>query len=133
MIYFRSLGRAIALPIALAMLLLSVPMGVAQAEFISTDDVIGTATPDRHQITGFLARADVKRQLSVLGVDPTEAQARVASLSDAEANRLAGQIGTLPAGEGSLIIGLFLVSFFAMLVTEIMGYTDYFTFLSPPE
>jgi len=124
MTYFRSLGRAVALPVALAMLLLSVPMGVAQAEFITTDEVIGAAVPDRAQITGFLARTDVQRQLSAFGVDPTEAQARVASLSDAEVSRLAGYIGTLPVGEGLSVVGLVIGAIVLMILGDLMGWVD---------
>lgn len=131
MMYFRSLGRAFALPVAFAMLFLSFPIGVAQAEFITTDEVIGVSTPDRAQIEGFLARADVKRQLSVFGVNPAEAQARVASLSDVEASRLAGQIGTLPAGEGGLIIGILFFAIMAMLISEVSGQTDFFPNIGP--
>jgi hypothetical protein len=118
------LGRAVALPVALAMLLLSVPMGVAQAEFITTDEVIGAAVPDRAQITGFLARTDVQRQLSAFGVDPTEAQARVASLSDAEVSRLAGYIGTLPVGEGLSVVGLVIGAIVLMILGDLMGWVD---------
>ena len=126
MMYIRSLGRAVALPVTLAMLLLSFPMGMAQAEFITTDEVIGSAVPDRAKITGFLARAEVQRQLSALGVDPVEAQARVASLSDVEASRLAGQIGILPAGDGwnsvVVIVGILVVLWLA----NAMGLVDLF-------
>lgn len=124
MMYFRSLGRAVALPVAFAMLLLSFPMGVAQADFISTDEVIGTVAPDRAQITGFLARADVQRQLSTFGVDPAEAQARVASLSDAEVSRLAGHIGTLPVGEGLSLVAIVVGAVVLMVVADLLGLAD---------
>lgn len=124
MTYFKFLGRAVALPVALAMLLLSFPMGVAQAEFITTDDVIGTVAPDRAQITGFLVRADVQRQLSAFGVDPAEAQARVASLSDAEVSRLAGHIGTLPVGEGPSVVAVVIGAVVVLFIADMMGLVD---------
>ena len=128
--FFRSMSRAVALPVALAMLLLSFPLGVAQAELVTTDQVIGDATPDRAKVAAFLARAEVRRQLSVLGVDPVEAQVRVAGLSDAEVSRLAGRIDTLPAGEGALgaIVGAALIVFLVLLVTDLLGFTNVFPF-----
>ncbi len=130
MMSFRSMGRAVALPVALAMLLLSIPLGVAQAELVTTDQVIGGATSDRAKVTAFLAREEVQRQLSALGVDPAEAQARVAGLSDAEVGRVAGRIDDLPAGEGALgvIVGAALIVFLVLLVTDLMGFTNVFPF-----
>lgn len=130
MMFFRSMGRAVALPVALAMLLLSIPLGVAQAELVTTDQVIGDATPERAKVTAFLAREEVQRQLSALGVEPVEAQLRVAGLSDVEVSRLAGRIDTLPAGEGAFgaIVGAALVIFIVLLVTDLMGYTNVFPF-----
>ena len=130
MMFFRSMSRAVALPVVLAMLLLSFPLGVAQAELVTTDQVIGGTTSDRAKVAAFLAREEVQRQLSALGVDPAEAQVRVAGLSDAEVSRLAGRIDTLPAGEGALgaIVGAALIVFLVLLVTDLMGFTNVFPF-----
>ncbi len=127
---FRSMSRAVALPVALAMLLLSVPLGVAQAELVTTEQVLGGAMQDRAQVTAFLARQDVQAQLSALGVDPAEALVRVAGLSDTEVSRLAGQIDSLPAGEGtfSFVIGAAVFIFIVLLVTDLMGFTNVFPF-----
>ena len=72
----------------------------------------------------------MQRQLSVLGVDPVEAQLRVAGLSDAEVSRLAGRIDTLPAGEGALgaIVRAALIVFLVLLVTDLLGFTNVFPF-----
>jgi hypothetical protein len=65
------------------------------------------------------------------GVDPLEAQARVASLSDAEAVRLAGQVEHLPAGGNAIgvIVGAAVLVFIVLLITDILGYTDVFPFV----
>ncbi len=66
-----------------------------------------------------------------LGVDPAEATARVAGLSDAEIRKIAGRIDQLSAGQGVVgtIIGAALVVFLVLLVTDILGLTDIFPFV----
>ena len=64
------------------------------------------------------------------GIDPLEAQARVDSLSDAEAVRFAGMIEQLPAGGNvAWIVGLAVFVFLVLLVTDILGFTDIFPFV----
>lgn len=89
------------------------------------------ATPaDRERIAAALERADVREQLAVFGVDLAEAQARVAALSDAEAAELAARIEALPAG-GADVLGVILVVFLVLLLTDILGYTKVFPFTRP--
>jgi hypothetical protein len=66
-----------------------------------------------------------------LGVDPGEAAARVASLSDRQIQDIAGRIEELPAGQGAAgaIVGAALVIFIALLITDVLGYTDIFPFV----
>ena len=132
MTFMRGIGRAVALPVALAMLLASMPMGAAQAGLVPTEQVIDGAavTSERAKVTAFLARAEVRRQMAAFGVDAVEAQARVAGLSDAEVRRIAGRIDELPAGESAAgaIIGVALVVFLVLLVTDLLGYTNVFPF-----
>ena len=70
-------------------------------------------------------RADVQARLEKLGVNATDARDRVASLTDEDAARLAGQIDQAPAGG---IIGVILFVFFVLLVTDILGFTKVFPF-----
>ena len=61
-----------------------------------------------------------------------EARSRAASLSDAEILRIADRIPEMPAGGSALgvIVGASLVVFLVLLVTDIMGYTDVFPFVT---
>lgn len=71
-----------------------------------------------------LARAEVRDAMIQLGVDPQQAQARVASLSEAELTALEGQLQKLPAGSGALaIVG---AVFLVLLILEITGVVDIF-------
>jgi hypothetical protein len=71
-----------------------------------------------------LAREDVRSAMIALGVDPQQAQLRVASLSDAELAQLEGQLQQLPAGGSAL--GLVGAVFLVLLILEITGVVDIF-------
>jgi hypothetical protein len=99
----------------------------AYAGVISTEQYL--ASVDRQhalsRIDAVLARADVQQRLEQLGVDPVEAIARAAALSDAELVALAANLEELPAG-GSLL-GVLGVVFIVLLVLELVGVTNIFT------
>ncbi|HZD53602.1 MAG TPA: PA2779 family protein, partial [Woeseiaceae bacterium] len=71
-----------------------------------------------------LSRDSVRQQLEKLGVDPADAKARVASLSDAELASLDQRMNELPSGSGAIeVLG---VVFLVLLVLELVGITDIF-------
>jgi hypothetical protein len=71
-----------------------------------------------------LARADIQQAMIALGVDPAEAELRVAALGEQELARLQGELDQLPAG-GS-ILGLIGAVFVVLLILEITGVIDIF-------
>ena len=97
----------------------------AQAGMVSTQTAVAGA--DRARVASFLERADVRAQLQARGVDAAQAAARVAALTDQEAAQLAGQIESLPAG-GADVLGVILVVFLVLLLTDILGFTKIFPF-----
>ena len=117
---------------AAVMVMLSMPIGYAQAGMVSTDQVIDAAAmaETREQVFEFLARDDVRQQMEMLGVDPDEASLRAASMTDAEVMQLAGQLEQLPAGEGlGAILGAVVLIFVILLITDILGLTNIFPFV----
>jgi hypothetical protein len=94
----------------------------AQAALVGTE-----AALERQRIAGLLERAEVQQQLRAYGVEPAEARARVAALTDAEAAQLVSNIDELPAG-GIGIVGAIVLVFLVLLVTDILGYTKVFPF-----
>ncbi len=118
---------------AAVMFVMSVPIGVANAGLISTEQVVEreVAAQDRARIFDFLARQDVRAQLTEFGVDPAMAEARVAGLSDAEIRSVAGRIDQLPAGQDvfGAILSTALIIFVVLLITDILGLTDVFPFV----
>jgi len=108
----------------------------AQAALVTTGEALAAAAPGdpRARLQGLLERADVQRELVALGVDPAEARARVAALTDDELAQVAGRLDALPAGGDGLglVLGVGLVVFLVLLVTDILGYTRVFPFVRHP-
>lgn len=127
------LGRMMARLMAAVMVVVSLPIGYAQAGMVTTDQVLDAAELEqtREEIIQFLAREDVREQMEALGVDPDEASARAANMTDAEVMQIAGQLEQLPAGQDALgaILGAIIIIFVVLLVTDILGLTNIFPFV----
>lgn len=99
----------------------------AGAEVISTETAIqGQERSARiERITSVLERDSVQQKLESLGVDPSDASRRIASLSDSELLSLEQRMNDLPAGaDGALtVLGIVLL---VLLVLELVGVTDIF-------
>lgn len=75
-------------------------------------------------VNAALDRADVQQKLSSLGVDPAQAKARAAAMTDAELAQLSQRLDQLPAGGDALaVVGLVFV---VLLVLEYTGAIDIF-------
>ncbi len=74
-----------------------------QAGMIATDQVVTSAAAqaNRDKVRDFVARADVQKQMEVLGLSAANAKDRVDALTDEEVQRIAGKIDALPAGASS--------------------------------
>jgi hypothetical protein len=130
----RRLRRGVALVVAVAMLVVSMPLGAARAALVSTEEMLEehVGAADRAQVLEFLRRADVRERIVALGVDPNEAAARVAALSDAQVREIASQLDQLPAGQSAIavIVGAILIIFLVLLVTDLLGLTNVFPFVN---
>lgn len=134
MTWLLHFGRAVALIMTVVLLITSLPQGVAQAALITTDQIIGETESERGKVSAFLQRQDVRAQMVEFGVDPAEAAARVASLSNREISQIAGKIDQLPAGQGVIValIGAGVLIFLVLLVTDLLGLTHIFPFVNHP-
>lgn len=128
-----SMFKASAFVLASAMTMTSLPIGVAQAGLVPTETMVRQADvrAARAHVQELLGRADVIAEFKALGVDPAEAVARVNALSDAEITQLAGRLDSLPAGQSAVgvLVGAALIVFIVLLITDIAGVTDVFTFV----
>ena len=96
----RKNGQPIFILMIFLTLLISVPFQPALAALIETETVIN---PDRAKDTRVLlnqlmAREDVRTALISYGINPVEADARVASMTDSEILHVKQAIDQLPAG-----------------------------------
>jgi hypothetical protein len=127
------LRRSVALVLAVLVGMLTGPIDAARAALVSTEQAIAgeAAGGERERVAAFLAREEVRVQMAALGVDPAEAARRVGGLSDAEVQRIAGELDRLPAGQGAVgaVIGAALLIFIVLLITDLLGLTDVFPFV----
>jgi hypothetical protein len=133
----RRLRRGVAMMLAVTMFVVSMPLGAARAALVTTEQALEerSAAADRAQVQAFLSRADVRDQMVALGVDPDEAGARVAALSDAQVREIATQLDHLPAGQSAIaaIIGAAVFIFLVLLITDLLGLTHIFPFVNHPK
>ena len=133
MFFLRRYSRYIALPMIAAMMAITMPLGIAHAALVGTDQIVASprADIDRARVAAFVAREDVRGEMRKMGVDPDEATRRVAVMSDVEIQRIAAKIDNAPAGQSAVgaIIGAVVLIFVVLLVTDLLGLTDIFPFV----
>ncbi|MES0874046.1 PA2779 family protein [Sinimarinibacterium thermocellulolyticum] len=112
---------AVVVAVALGMATIAAP---ASAAIVGTEQMLSPSAA-RNQVEAFIARADVQQKLQDWGIDPADAQRRVAALTESELQGLAARIDELPAGAGALeVIG---VVFLVLLILELVGVINVFT------
>ena len=105
----------------------------AQAAMISTADIVAgdsSLASDRDRLNALIQREDVREEFRRQGVDPDEAAARVAALSDAEVAEVTARIDELPAGQSAIavIVGAAVLVFLVLLLTDLLCLTSIFNF-----
>ena len=98
-----------------------------QAAMVATEKALGSA--ERQHVNQLLARADVQARLSQYGVSAGDVQARIAAMSDDEVAQLAAKMDAMPAGGD--ILGVIVLVFLVLLLTDILGFTKVFPFTKP--
>lgn len=108
---------------------------VMSAQIVSTDVILeqSTGISSKEKLIQVISREDVKEKFQELGVDSKAIEARIASMTDEEASKIAHQIDTLPAGAdaGMSIIGAIVFIFVVLLITDVLGLTKVFNFTKP--
>lgn len=125
---FRRFTKPISYVVTVGILALSLHLPVANATMIGTEAVVHAVQiqQQRDRIHETLNREDVKAKLVSLGVEPSQVQARVDALTDDEAQRLAKNLDEMPAG--GEIVGALVFIFIVLLITDLLGVTDVFSF-----
>jgi hypothetical protein len=98
----------------------------AQAALVTTQQTLAaTARTDQQAaVLAWFDRAEVRAEMEAFGVAPEQAAERVAALTDAELQELAGHIGERPAGGDAL--GLIGAVFLVLLILELVGVINIF-------
>jgi hypothetical protein len=125
MIRVRRKGRPVFIFMLLVALSIALPCHYALAALVQTDSVVNSAAgaDARGRLMQYLAREDVRAALAAQGLDPEEAQARVACLTDAEVQPIAGQLDRLPAGGDGLgvAIAVLVIILLVLVILKVAG------------
>lgn len=128
---FQTIVRWLAMPLA-ALFLTTTLAGTAQAGLVTTDSMAREhrVDADRERVLSFIDRTEVQKEMMALGVSPDEAKERVAAMSDEEIVQVAQRMDQMPAGEGAIgaIVGAALIIFIVLLITDVAGVTNVFSF-----
>lgn len=121
--------RFISSTLIISILSMSIWIPTAQATLIGSEQIVSSqaALQARERVLAFFERKDVQDQLQARGVSPEAAKSRVNTLTDNEIASINGHIDSLPAG-GSDILGVALLVFLILLITDILGFTKVFPF-----
>jgi len=115
-------------------LFLDFSVQTAQAQLIGTYTVIAAQkqAEKRERVTAFLSRDDVQQVMVQRGIDAVEAQKRVASLSNSELTKISQAMEQLPAGGDGVgaVIGAAVFIFLVLLITDLLGLTHVFPFVT---
>lgn len=130
----KNVLKPMSLFLVFSFLLLDLSVQTANAKMVDTNAVIAVQqeTVNRERVAAFLGREDVQKVMVQQGVDPAEAQQRVASLSPSELTKMANSMDQLPAGSGGAgaIVGAVVFVFVVLLVTDLLGLTHVFPFVN---
>jgi hypothetical protein len=130
---YRYVQKWVACAVAVAFCYLSVVVAPVQAALVGTADILATHQNEveRQKVVHFFERKDVVHYLHVMGVDKVEAEKRVNAMTPNEINLLAAKIDQVPAGGDAIgfIAAVAFIAFVTLIITDIIGVTDVFTFI----
>ena len=128
----RARIKFVSVLLTISMLSLTVPHQAVFASMISTEALIESkrVQETRHYLNDRLSRNDVRNALLAQGIDPMEVKARIDGITDEEIARIADQFEHLPAGADAVaaIVYISVIILLVLLTTELLGYTDVFSF-----
>lgn len=114
----------------LAIGLFVVNVTFVSAEVVSSDNVMQVQQHQfkKHQIMAMLNTTEVEQRLVELGVEKSDAQARINHMTPDELTTLNEQLNEAPAGG---IIGTIVTVLVVVAVLDVMGITDVYPFIRP--
>ena len=129
----RKTLKPMSMSLAVMMFLIAAPVQSVTAAMINTETIMVSARgrEAREYLHQLISRKDIQAAIVAQGIDADEAWARINSLSDDEIIRIADQIDQLPAGGGlaEFLLIIILVGFIVLVILDLTGVTDVFTFI----
>ena len=125
MLFFRKTQRFVSSLLIIMLLSLGVSR-ISLAGIVTTAELINAQQTvfEREQVRGWLAREEVRHQLTAMGVDVKAAQARVNTMTAQEVHEMATNMNNMPAGAGALetVVLVLLI----LILLDLTGVTDIF-------
>ncbi len=125
MLYFRKTQRFISSLLIIMMLSLGISK-ISMAGIVTTTQLVGAQQTriERKQVRDWLARDEVRKQLTAMGVDARAAQMRVDSMTAEEVHTMATNMNNMPAGAGVLEAAVLVL--LILILLDVAGVTDIF-------
>jgi hypothetical protein len=125
--FFRSLSARTVRSLVVLLLLAFTPVASLNAAMIGTDSLLENQQNqiERDQIIERIQAEDAQKLLGSMGVDATEIEKRIASMTPEELAQFNAQIDELPAG-GVGVFGLIVFILLLMIVLDLLGAVDFF-------
>lgn len=122
--------RQISLFMILAMGLATTWSTTAVASVVGTGEVLTEqrAEVDRQSLMSMLERQDVKEALSTMGVDQSELENRIQSLTPSELADFNDQLAEAPVGQD--VVGIIVLFLLVFIVTDLLCATNIFSFIN---
>jgi cell division FtsZ-interacting protein ZapD len=122
--------RQISLFMILAMGLATTWSATATAGVVGTGDVLTEqrAEVDRQSLMTMLERQEVQEALSTMGVDKSEVESRIQSLTPAELADFNEQLAEAPVGQD--VVGVIVLFLLVFIVTDMLCATNIFSFIN---
>lgn len=96
-----------------------------QAQMISAPQV--QQQYDKTQLLNAFEQENAQKILLSMGVDQDQVKERISNLTSEEITQLNNQIDELPAGSG--VLGFIATIFIVLVITDMIGATDVFSFV----
>lgn len=126
---FAIAKNALAYMLIAQMALLPIASTQAQAEMLSTDAAMSkySAYADRDFLMSELQKDEIRDEIIALGVDPAEAEKRLAVLSDDEIATILSQMDEDSAGAGA--VSVLVTVIVILMITDLLCVTNLFPFI----
>jgi hypothetical protein len=123
--YFRKTQRFISSLMIVMLLSLGVSR-ISMAGIVTTAQLVDAqqTAVEREQVRDWLARDEVRKQLTAMGVDVKAAQARVDSMTAQEVHEMASNMNNMPAGAGVVEVAVLVL--LILILLDLTGVTDIF-------